>query len=602
MNESQQHPHPQPHPHPAPKPRAGSRRGAMPFAKYRPFVPVALPDRQWPSATIAQAPRWCSVDLRDGNQALIDPMNVDEKLRMYELLLQVGFMEIEVGFPAASQPDFEFIRAIIDRAMVPEDVTVQVLCQARAELIARTVEALEGAPKAIFHLYNSTSELQRRVVFGMDRAGIVDLAVEGTAIVKEGVQALAGTDIVFEYSPESFTGTELDFAVDICAAVADEWGATAAEPMIVNLPSTVEMATPNVYADQIESFGRRFPGRERIVLSLHTHNDRGTGVAATELALMAGAQRVEGTLFGNGERTGNCDIVTVAMNLFSQGVDPELDLRDMPRIRRTVEEVNKLPVHERHPYAGELVFTAFSGSHQDAIRKGMAQVDQRHWEVPYLPIDPADVGSSYKEAVRVNSQSGKAGVGFILEEHYGIALPRAMLIEFSKLVQALTERLDREVRPDEIMAALKSEYLVDAGPYRLVGYDLLRGDDQAPAGASESPSGDAGRAHHRTRCEARLTVPDGEVAVAGEGSGPIEAFVNGMVATLNEPLNIVDYHERALGAGKDASAICIVAVGDAAVGDVRDAPCFGIGLSQNTVTASLTAIVSAVNRRWRRAG
>ena len=582
----------------APRPRAGSRRGAMPFGKYRPFQPVALADRRWPSATLTEAPRWCSVDLRDGNQALIDPMNVDEKMRMYELLLQVGFVEIEVGFPAASQPDFDFIRKIIDQDMVPRDVTVQVLCQARADLIERTVEALDGVPNAIFHLYNSTSELQRRVVFGMDRAGIIDLAVRGTAIVKAGAQALSGTNVVLEYSPESFTGTELDFAVDICAAVADEWGATEAEPMIVNLPSTVEMATPNVYADQIEWFGRRFPGRERIVLSLHTHNDRGTGVAATELALMAGAERVEGTLFGNGERTGNCDIVTVAMNLFSQGVDPQLDFRDMPRIRRAVEAINKLPVHERHPYAGELVFTAFSGSHQDAIKKGMAQVDREHWEVPYLPIDPADVGSSYKEAVRVNSQSGKAGVGFVLEEHYGISLPRGMLIEFSKIVQALAERLDREVRPDEIMTALKSEYLVDAGPYRLIGYDLLRGDP-APGG---SP-GTGGRTHHRTRCEARLTVPDGEVAVAGEGSGPIEAFVNGMVATLNEPLNIVDYHERALGVGKDASAICIVAVGDAAAGgDHRDAPCFGIGLSRNTVTASLTAIVSAVNRRWRRAG
>ena len=567
----------------------GSRKGAMPFAKYRPFAPVSLPDRQWPNRALATAPRWCSVDLRDGNQALIDPMNVDEKLRMYELLLEVGFVEIEVGFPAASQPDFDFIRQIIDRGMVPEHVTVQVLCQARAELIERTVEALDGAPNAIFHLYNSTSELQRRVVFEMDRAGIVDLAVQGTAVVKEGVRALRDANVVFEYSPESFTGTELDFAVDICAAVADEWGATPAKPIIVNLPSTVEMATPNVYADQIEWFARRFPGRERIVISLHTHNDRGTGVAATELALMAGAQRVEGTLFGNGERTGNCDIVTVAMNLFSQGVDPELDFRDMPRIRATVEAINKLPVHERHPYAGDLVFTAFSGSHQDAIKKGMARVDRAHWEVPYLPIDPADVGSSYKETVRVNSQSGKGGVGFVLEEHFGISLPRAMLVEFSKVVQALTERLDREVRPEEILSALTDEYLVEGGPYQLVRYDLLRGD-------AGNNSGDA-------RCEARLRVPDGEVAVAGEGSGPIEAFVNGMVATLNEPLNIVDYHERALGAGKDASAICIVAIGDAEAGDGgAAAPCFGIGLSQNTVTASLTAIVSAVNRRWKRAG
>ena len=553
----------------------GGRIGAMPYRKYRPFTPVALPDRRWPDQILTTAPRWCSVDLRDGNQALIDPMNVDEKLRLYELLLEVGFVEIEVGFPAASQPDFDFIRRIIDEGMVPAEVTVQVLCQARPELIARTVEALDGAPNAIFHLYNSTSELQRRVVFNMDRAGIVDLAVRGTALVKEGVGQLAGTNVQFEYSPESFTGTELDFAVDICAAVADEWGATPAAPIIVNLPSTVEMATPNVYADQIEWFARHFPGRERVVISLHTHNDRGTGVAATEQALMAGAQRVEGTLFGNGERTGNCDLVTVAMNLFSQGVDPELDFRDMPRIRETVEAINKLPVHERHPYAGDLVFTAFSGSHQDAIKKGVDKVAGDHWEVPYLPIDPADVGSSYQEVVRVNSQSGKGGVGFVLEQRFGISLPRELLVEFSKVVQRLTERLDREVRPQEIMQALCDEFLADSGPYRLIDYAL------------DQTAGD------RQRCVARLAVPDGEVSLVGEGTGPIEAFVNAMATTLNEPLNIIHYQEQAVGTGKDASAICIVGVSDAA------ANTYGIGLSRNTVTAALTAIVSAVNRRWR---
>ena len=571
----------------SPPAAVGSRKGAMPCAKYHPFTPVDLPDRQWPNRVLDAPPRWCSVDLRDGNQALIDPMNVDEKLRLYELLLQVGFVEIEVGFPAASQPDFKFIRAIIERDMIPQNVAVQVLCQARAELIERTVEALEGAPNAIFHLYNSTSELQRRVVFNMDRAGIVDLAVEGTAMVKAGVKHLKGANVQFEYSPESFTGTELDFAVEICAAVADEWGATPAAPIIVNLPSTVEMATPNVYADQIEWFIRHFPERQRMVVSLHTHNDRGTGVAATELALMAGAERVEGTLFGNGERTGNCDVVTVAMNLFSQGVDPELDFRDMRRIRQTVEAINKLPVHERHPYAGDLVFTAFSGSHQDAIRKGMARAGGGRWEVPYLPIDPEDVGSSYKKAVRVNSQSGKGGVGFVLEEHFGILLPHAMLAEFSKAVQALTESVDREVRPDEILQALKNEYLVEGGPYRLVRYDLGRGDDGAQ------------------RCTAKLDVPDGQVTVSGQGSGPIEAFVNGMATTLNEPLNIIDYHERAMGVGKDASAICIVAISDTvAIDDAETAGgaavCFGVGVSRNTVTASLAAIVSAVNRRWTR--
>ena len=537
-------------------------------------------ERQWPERTLDRAPRWCSVDLRDGNQALIDPMNVDEKRRMYELLLELGFIEIEVGFPAASQPDFDFIRRIIDDGMVPENVTIQVLCQARRELIDRTVEALSGAPNAIFHLYNSTSELQRRVVFDMDRSGITDLAVQGTMLVKEGLKQLHDTNVTFEYSPESFTGTELDFAIEICDAVVDAWGGRREDKVIINLPSTVEMATPNIYADQIEYFCRNFRQRESSVISLHTHNDRGTGVAATELGLMAGAERVEGTLFGNGERTGNCDIVTIAMNLFSQGVDPELDLRDMPNIRSTVEEINKLPVHERHPYAGDLVFTAFSGSHQDAIKKGMANLGSGHWEVPYLPIDPSDVGSSYKETVRVNSQSGKGGVGFVLEHHFGIVLPRAMLVEFSSIVQILTESLKREVTPDEIRESLLKEYVVESGPYRLVDYDLQRGDQESQ------------------RCEAKIEVSENTVSISGEGSGPIEAFVNGMVETLNEPLNIVDYHEHALksgtdSVGKDAAAICLLAI------DNGSERCYGVGLSQNTITASLQAIISAVNRRWK---
>ena len=554
---------------------AGARAGAMPFQKYRAFRPVELPDRTWPAATLNRPPRWCSVDLRDGNQALIDPMNVDEKIRMWELLLAVGFSEIEVGFPAASQPDFDFIRRIIDEDRIPDHVAIQVLCQARSELIERTVEALDGARNVIFHLYTSTSTLQRRVVFRLGREGIVKLAVDGTRLVRDGLSGLSDANVTFEYSPESFTGTELDFAVEICAAVAETWGATADERMIVNLPSTVEMATPNVYADQIEWFCRNFPARDRIVVSLHTHNDRGTGVAATELALMAGAERVEGTLFGNGERTGNCDIVTVAMNLFSQGVDPELDFRDMPRIRETVEAINKLPVHERHPYAGDLVFTAFSGSHQDAIRKGMAEVGDDMWEVPYLPINPADVGSSYKETVRVNSQSGKGGVGFVLEEHYGVPLPREMLVEFSRHVQDMTERLGREVRAEEIFQALIDEYLCEDGPYRLIDYDLTQGEDDAQ------------------RCEAMLEVSESAVRIDGQGSGPIEAFVNGMVDTLNEPLNIIDYREIALSTGKDATALCLVAI------DNLETCCYGIGMSRNTITASLSAIVSAVNRRWK---
>ena len=566
---------------PAHQPRNGVSQprsrasGAMPFRKYRPFAPIDLPGRQWPGRTLDRAPRWCSVDLRDGNQALIDPMNVQEKLRMFDLLLEVGFAEIEVGFPAASQPDFDFIRRIIDEGRVPEGVAIQVLCQAREELIERTVEALSGASKVIFHLYNSTSELQRRVVFGMGRQGIIDLAVKGVALVKAGLAGL-DADVAFEYSPESFTGTELDFAVDICTAVAEQWGATAEKPMIVNLPSTVEMATPNVYADQIEWFATHFPHRDKAVISLHTHNDRGTGIAATELALLAGAERVEGTLFGNGERTGNCDIVTMAMNLFSQGVDPELDFRDMPRIRKTVEAVNKLPVHERHPYAGDLVFTAFSGSHQDAIKKGMAQVDANHWEVPYLPIDPADVGSSYREAVRVNSQSGKGGVGFLLEEFYGIVLPREMLKEFSGIVQKLTETLDREVKAQEIHQALLDEYAVEGGPYRLLDFDVLTGR------------------HAEQRCVARIEASEQLVTIDGEGGGPIEAFVHGLEKTFNEPVNIVEYHEHALTTGSDAQAICLLAIEDADGGR-----CYGVGVSRNTITASFNGVVAALNRRWR---
>ncbi len=559
-------------------PSPGRRAGAMPFQKYRSFPCVELQDRTWPNTPIERPPRWCSVDLRDGNQALIDPMNVDEKMAMYQLLLDIGFNEIEVGFPAASQMDFDFCRTIIEDDLIPPGTLVQVLCQARPELIERTVDALRGAEGAIFHLYNSTSTLQRDVVFNMDRAGIVDLAVKGTELVREITRDLGDTNVTFEYSPESFTGTELDFAIGICDEVANTWGATPEQPIIVNLPSTVEMATPNIYADQIEYFCRNFLNRDRAVISLHTHNDRGTGIAATELALMAGAERVEGTLFGNGERTGNCDIMTMAMNLFSQGVDPELDFRDMPRIRQIAEEVTKIRVHERHPYAGDLVFTAFSGSHQDAIKKGMAVVKEDHWEVPYLPIDPADVGSSYKESVRVNSQSGKGGVGFILEQHFGISLPREMLQEFAKQVQVLTEDLDREVRRDEILQALFDTFEAQDGPYALLNYELNNA------------------ANDTLVCEGLIQVSENEVKIQGQGSGPIEAFVNAMVATLNEPLNVAAYHEHALRdgdvVGKDAQAIGIVSI------EFGEGSVFGVGRSKNTVTASLLAIISAINRRW----
>jgi len=554
---------------------SGRAPGAMPFQKYQAFAPIDLPNRTWPSTVLTKAPRWCSVDLRDGNQALIDPMNVEEKLRLWDLLLEIGFAEIEVGFPAASQPDFDFIRRIIDEDRIPQGVSIQVLCQARAELIERTVEALQGASSVIFHLYNSTSTLQRRVVFGLEPQGIIDMAVQGTEIVREGLRNF-DADVTFEYSPESFTGTELEFAAEICTAVVDTWGATPEQPMIINLPSTVEMSTPNIYADQIEWFSNNFPRRDATILSLHTHNDRGTGVAATELGLMAGADRVEGTLFGNGERTGNCDVVTVAMNLFSQGVDPNLNFSQMSKIRETVESVNKLAVAERHPYAGELVFTAFSGSHQDAIRKGMAQVDRNHWEVPYLPIDPEDVGGSYKETVRVNSQSGKGGIGFLLEEHYGVNLPRDILVEFSAEVQKLTEELNREVKIDEIFDRLIATYSDQSGPYRLVDYDLLSGRDSDQ------------------RCVARIEASENLVTVDAEGSGPIEAFVNALVETLNEPVVVVDFHEHALGEGSDAQAISILAIEDGSDGG----RCYGIGVSRNTITASLHAIISAMNRRW----
>lgn len=555
---------------------AGNSPASMPFQKYTAYKPVDLPDREWPSKTLTQAPRWCSVDLRDGNQALVDPMNVTEKLEFFDLLLEMGFKEIEVGFPAASQPDFDFVRRIIDEDRVPDNVAIQVLCQAREELIERSAESIAGAKNAIFHLYNSTSTLQRRVVFEMDRAGIKELAVNGTRMVKKATAAFEG-NLTLEYSPESFTGTELDFAVEVCAAVADEWGATRDAPIIINLPATVEMSTPNIYADQVEWFLKNFPGRERIVLSLHTHNDRGTGIAATELGVLAGAQRVEGTLFGNGERTGNCDLVTVGMNLFSQGVDPELNFSEMKRIKSVVTRLNKLPVHERHPYSGELVFTAFSGSHQDAIRKGMGKVGEDLWEVPYLPIDPSDIGSSYKEAIRVNSQSGKGGVGFILEEHYGILLPREMLVEFSGLVQNATEKLDREVQPDEILSELEAQYVVEDGPYKLIDYSL------------ESGAGDT------QICTAQVMVSEQTMTLTGEGSGPIAAFANAMLNTLNESLRVIDYHEHAMSRGKDAQAICLLAIDDE-----PDGRCYGAGISRNTVTSSLLAMVSALNRRWAR--
>lgn len=553
----------------------------MPFHKYKPFEPIALKDRTWPDQVISQAPRWCSVDLRDGNQALIEPMSPAQKQQMYDLLVVLGFKEIEVGFPAASQADFDFVRNIIEGGLIPAGVTIQVLCQARKELITRTCEAVQGAGDVVFHLYNSTSTLQRKVVFGMSREEIIKLATDATALVKEYTQPLvdAGTNVILEYSPESYTATEMDFAVEICAAVMEVWQPTAENKIILNLPSTVEMATPNVYADQIEYFIRHLPERHTAVISLHTHNDRGTGVAASELGLMAGAERIEGTLFGNGERTGNCDLITMAMNLFSQGIDPELYLSDMPGIVAVSESCTKIPIHVRQPYAGELVFTAFSGSHQDAIRKGMSHVESGSdgaWEVPYLPIDPADVGGSYRETVRVNSQSGKGGVAFILEHYFGVQLPREILLELSPIIQAVSEVDGGELKPETIWNTFVNEFVEVKGPYQLLDYQIQTIDME------------------REKCTARLAVSESEVDISGEGSGPIDAFVAALIETLNEPLNVVDYQEYALNEGSEAQAISILSISD----DLQR-KYYGVGISKNTTTAAFKSIIAAINRKWR---
>ena len=433
-----------------------------PIRKYRPFEPINLPDRRWPGQVITQPPIWCSVDLRDGNQALVEPMGPERKRRFFDTLISMGFKEIEVGFPAASQTDFDFIRSMIDENLIPDDVTIQVLTQSREELIRRTMESVRGSRRAIVHLYNSTSTLQRRVVFGLERAGITEIAVSGARLIRELAAEMGETEIVYQYSPESFTGTELDYAKEVCEAVMDVYRPTPEKRLILNLPSTVEMATPNIYADQIEWFSRNIRDRESIILSVHPHNDRGTGVAAAELAMMAGAERVEGTLFGNGERTGNVDVVTLALNMFSQGIDPGLDISDIDQLVKVAEHCNRLPVHPRHPYAGELVFTAFSGSHQDAISKGLKAMKASNsglWEVPYLPIDPADLGRSYEAVIRINSQSGKGGVAYVLEQDYGLQLPRRLQIEFSKMVQAITDREGKELTSREIWEAFKAEYL-----------------------------------------------------------------------------------------------------------------------------------------------
>jgi 2-isopropylmalate synthase len=556
-------------------PKAGPP-APMPFRHYRAFTPVPLPDRTWPSRVITKAPRWCSVDLRDGNQALIDPMDPSRKRRMFDLLVKCGFKEIEVGFPSASQPDFDFVRQLIEENLIPDDVIIQVLTQARPELIERTYESLRGAPRAIVHLYNSTSTLQRRVVFGLDRAGIVDIAVRAARLCQDLNGTIPECDVRWEYSPESFTGTELDFAVTICEAVMDVWKPTPDRRMILNLPATVEMATPNVYADQIEWFLRNIRERESIILSLHPHNDRGTAVAAAELAVMAGADRVEGTLFGNGERTGNVDVVTLALNLFSQGVDPELNFSDIDAARRTVEHCNRLPMHPRHPYVGDLVYTAFSGSHQDAIKKGFEALGKNYdaWEVPYLPIDPHHVGRSYEAVIRVNSQSGKGGVAYIMKFDHGFDLPRRLQIEFSSVIQGIVEESGTEIQAAQIWSAFESTYLTPTRPLTLVGH---------PATTTARDTG-------RTSLEAAVQVDGVERLVRGSGNGPIAAFVDALGRDGGVTVEVVDYHEHALGEGAGATAVAYVETRVA--GKTR----WGVGIDSNILTASLKAVVSAVNR------
>jgi 2-isopropylmalate synthase len=550
---------------------------AMPIHKYRAFPTVDLPDRMWPMQVIDHAPLWCSVDLRDGNQALVEPMGPDRKRRMFELLVKLGFKEIEVGFPSASETDFSFVRELIDKRLVPEDVTIQVLTQARPELIARSFEAIRGARRAIMHLYNSTSTLQRRVVFGLDKPGIVDIAVTGAKLIRELAAAMPETDVVYQYSPESFTGTELDFAIEICEAVMDVWQPTPRKKTILNLPATVEMATPNIYADQIEWFGRNIRKRDCITLSVHPHNDRGTAVAATELAVMAGAERVEGTLFGNGERTGNVDIVTLALNLFSQGIDPGLVITDIDEIVRTVEHCNQLPVHPRHPYAGELVYTAFSGSHQDAIKKGfdaLAKRNDHFWEVPYLPIDPKDLGRSYEAVIRVNSQSGKGGVAYVLQADHGLDLPRGLQIEFSKRVQEVTDRTGKEMTSADIWSLFEETYL-RRDSVVLVDYSIF-----------PEP-----RAPERRRITATINRDGVERRIEGVGNGPIAAFVDALQRECDIELTVVDYREHAIGAGADAQATAYVQIRDAG-----EATLYGVGIDGNIVTASLRAVASAATR------
>ncbi|MEI7593883.1 MAG: 2-isopropylmalate synthase [Actinomycetes bacterium] len=556
----------------------------MPFDRYQPVVPISLVDRTWPNNQLTKAPQWCSVDLRDGNQALIDPMDPDRKRRMFDTLVAMGFTEIEVGFPSASQPDYDFVRKLIDEDLIPDNVTIQVLTQCRQDLIERTYECLIGAPSAIVHFYNSTSTLQRKIVFGLDKAGIIDIAVNAARLCRKFEETVPGTAIRYEYSPESYTGTELDYAVEICNAVAEVIEPTPERPLILNLPATVEMYSPNIYADTIEWFLRQIHNRDSIVLSLHPHNDRGCAVAAAELGVLAGADRVEGTLFGNGERTGNVDIVTLALNLFGQGVDPELDITDIDSLRRVAEYCNRLPVHERHPYVGDLVYTAFSGSHQDAIKKGFSAIyaeaeaagnghDYALWGVPYLPIDPAHVGRNYEAVIRVNSQSGKGGVAYIMEFEHGFALPRRLQVEFSKSIQAITEQSGTEITPDAMWDTFTSTYLPTHPTFALRSHEIATADDDI------------------STLTAQLIVDGEPITVTGQGTGPIDALVHALRDGVGIEFDVVDYHEHSLGSGSDATAVAYVETID-----TDGATRWGVGTHPNIITASLKAVLSAAHR------
>ena len=553
--------------------------GMIPGNKYVAFPAIDIPDRQWPSKTITKAPIWCSVDLRDGNQALIEPMGPERKRRMFNKLVEIGFKEIEIGFPAASQTDFDFCRQLIEENMIPDDVTIQVLTQARDPLIERTFEAIKGAKRAIVHLYNSTSTTQRRVVFDLDTAGITKIATDGTKTVRRLAEQVTDGKIVFQYSPESFTGTELDYAKKVCDAVLDVWEPTPENKAIINLPATVEMSSANIYADQIEWMHRNLARRDSIILSLHPHNDRGTGVAAAELGVMAGADRIEGTLFGNGERTGNVDVVTLALNMFTQGVAPDLDFSDINEVMRVAEYCNQLPVHPRHPYVGDLVFTAFSGSHQDAIKKGLGALktaNSEQWDVPYLPIDPIDVGRSYEAVIRINSQSGKGGVAYVMETDYGFEMPRRLQIEFSGVVQQQADCSGKELSGKNIWAIFDKEYLNQPeGQFKFVDHRSV-------------PDTHASEIREVT---ANITDNGKDVVLKGKGSGPIDAFLSAFNAHALVDMKVVSYHEHAVGVGSGADAVAYV---EMQRGD--EAPVFGVGRHANITKASLNAVASAINR------